>query len=353
MKQAQSKQYRGSGIDGIIKIVKSCKGFNSIIGDKELFWGMRGGYMNVYYKGASIAKIFLEKTGDKIQFELAQKYIDPKYSKSSNTTREMEEWMKDYQKFKRNAEKFAKNEKIAQQEIILANNNDKTSAWYCFDMEYAFARKGKNETNFGRFDILAISKNIQKDGRHKLLLIELKYDYTAYGDNLGKEKRDIILSNKSIDIFAPDFKAGSGIVGHVCDHIRYIRKKDETINARLKTEIIDILSKQNKLLNGSIPQILDIDSIDDKPIIAIITVGCNNIASCQKSMESHLYNGATLNVKKLLSNFKDKGDIVSITKEKFTITGVGLKQPLEILTLFLNNKIGNLNITKFLNGLLP
>ena len=64
-------------------------------------------------------------------------------------------------------------EKNAQQMLVMANNTNPTSKWFCFDIEYEQSIRNQQKNHFvGRTDILAISKK----SPHRLAVIELKYN---------------------------------------------------------------------------------------------------------------------------------------------------------------------------------
>jgi len=309
----------------------------------QLFWGIRGGYVNIYHMGASIAKI-----KPNCKFKFAAKYHVE--TKSGYLEWCAEEWMKEYKTLMGNVrrfqEKYKKYEKIAQQKLILANNNNSKSSWYCFDMEYKFARESENEPDYGRFDIFAVNRE-PYGKKHKILLIELKYGRSAYKDSLKPEAR-----MKVFDTNNPAFNAGSGIVGHVCNYIRYVGCK--TRLERLKQETVNILSVQ-KALGINVPDIEAAkDNIDDEPIFSIITVGCDgskksSIDSCCKSMENYLFEGknsAEINLKKTLRVH----GIGCIEKEdrgfQILIKDTAPKKTLPVITLFSEKTLDNLDISE-------
>ena len=151
----------------------------------ELFIGVRNNYLNLYYNCDSIAKV--EYKQGKIICEIDKYYLDGKHYKGSNKTKKIDssEIYKNYQTIKANSNTKATDEKKSQSKLVLLNNNNKDSRWYCFDVEWVKAfenQQQKNEAKFnGRFDIMAISKKKPQ----KVALIELKYGNGAIGGERG------------------------------------------------------------------------------------------------------------------------------------------------------------------------
>lgn len=257
--------------------------------DEKLFLGIRNNYFNLYYKGASIAKVTLKN--NKLCFSIAEKYIsldnDSKYKSISE-----EEFINNVDKYKTNIDKFqvekGKMEKIAQQRILINNNiNFKMgkSNWFCLDMEYVMERENNSEDSFGRFDLIAISKK-QSGEKHKIALIELKYGTSAFSDFSDEFKKQYANDNKSFyNGKIPVKKIGSGILGHAYDYIRYLNSGK--YKTALKKEIINILNNYNELgLINSFERIEE-DDIDDIPNVYFITLENKN-DKCSKTMKNYL-----------------------------------------------------------------
>jgi hypothetical protein len=104
--------------------------------------------------------------------------------------------------------------------LVLLNNKNKNSNWFCIDIEYIkqfHNQVEKNEADFnGRFDVIALSKDIP----HKVAFIELKYGSRAMGGN-------------------------SGIYKHISDFSKFCEKG--YFESHLKQEIIDIIKSQKDL----------------------------------------------------------------------------------------------------------
>lgn len=54
---------------------------------------------------------------------------------------------------------------------------------FAIDVEYEMSQTDSRQLKFGRFDIVAVSKEKQKNGKYGVALIELKYGDDAYGGN--------------------------------------------------------------------------------------------------------------------------------------------------------------------------
>lgn len=147
-------------------------------------------------------------------------------------------------------------EKRCQHQIILKNNLNDLSDWYCVDMEYVLQRKDSSEDSYGRFDIVAISKHINpKSKKYDVALIELKVDSSAF-DSKGKKTQNtaeawsnavdaLRSSGKKVTLQDREIKKfGSGILGHFSDYVRYM--ESDGFN-KLKREICNIISNKRTL----------------------------------------------------------------------------------------------------------
>lgn len=186
----------------------------------ELFIGVRNNYLNLYYNCDSIAKITF--INGSICCEIDKYYLGAKNDSSIKKRHKIEpkDICKQYEKIKKNSDKKATPEKKAQSKLVLLNNENLHSNWFCIDVEYVKSfnnRAEKKEADFnGRFDIIALSKMKP----HKAALIELKYGSGAIG---GK----------------------SGIYKHVEDFSKFCEKG--YFEGQLKQEIIEIVKSQKEL----------------------------------------------------------------------------------------------------------
>lgn len=150
----------------------------------ELFLGIRHQAVNLYYNGYSLCKVSLKarKNGEYLSAEINNKYVDESCEEKKSTYRKIDipELKEKYDIIK--GAITAKNERRAQQKLIMQTNSNPESDWYCIDMEYVKSTKGEEGgSKFGRFDIIAISK--KEVG--KVALIELKYGGNAIAGSSG------------------------------------------------------------------------------------------------------------------------------------------------------------------------
>lgn len=206
----------------------------------ELFIGVRDGYINIYYKCASIAE-FEDKRGELLgDFSAA-------YCGQNGTIKITETgFERNYDVIKQMVESVDANkyEKISQELLVLDNNNNPKSKWYCLDVEYMKSIGGKMKP--WRFDIIAISKSEP----HCVALIELKYGSRAIGGE-------------------------SGIQKHIKDYETFL--DEGGFGNYLKSEIVDILKVQVNLGVDVPKEIYGIKEQDilDIPQIYIITLDNN------------------------------------------------------------------------------
>lgn len=244
---------------------------------RELFLGIRNGYINLYYKGASISKVQLRKGATDLACSVSSKYIDSEVEKNSYTTLSPAYIYNDYKIIKDNIAKLPKNtdEKIAQQQLVNNNNSNPDSNWYCIDIEYSKQRNNSKEQPYGRFDIIALSKTYP----HSVALIELKYG----GGTIGGK---------------------SGIVGHAKDFACFNR--NNIYDNHLKSEIVDIVQSL-KMIDGSIP--LDITGekdLADQPSIYFIILNNQN-DDVKRKVRRYLYDNEPKASSKTVESLKIKG----------------------------------------------
>jgi hypothetical protein len=148
----------------------------------ELFIGVRNNYLNLYYNCLSVAKVEYKRR--KLICETSEKYLygtdNSKYIKMSPCN-----IYNNYATIKGNIDRKSTPEKKAQSKLVILNNANESSKWFCTDVEWAKAfenKQQKDDTDFNvRFDIIAISKM----NNHKVVIIELKYGRQAVGGSSG------------------------------------------------------------------------------------------------------------------------------------------------------------------------
>jgi len=185
----------------------------------EIFIGVRNNYINLYCNCDSVAKV--EYKQEKIVCETSKRYlIGTGIRKHININ--PCDICDNYITIKENIAKRSKPEKKAQSKLVILNNANKSSNWFCIDVEWAKAfenKQKKDDADFNaRFDFIAVSK----EKNHKVALIELKYGRQAIGGSSGiykhienfnkyqdegyfekKEIIGIIESQKMLGIYVP------------------------------------------------------------------------------------------------------------------------------------------------------
>jgi hypothetical protein len=312
------EKYRGKNTSDILHIFTT-RNFvkTTVLPDKALFWGIRNSSINLYYCGMSIGKIEKpRKKHDRLVVTVASEYLG--YGKGRREQLKLSDWENEYSKIKNRVKAYqwsnTKYEKIIQQIIASDSNRNPDSTWFCFDMEYNDPRLNRSDRSFGRFDIVALSRKPSTNGKHKLLLIELKYGTHAYTQGINDIKR----RRQNNQMIFADINAGSGIAGHVCDYIRYAHPHIGNYAIyRLINEYMLIMDNilTYKLQDKTFvpcPQGSSWDDesrgIDIEPIIAIITMGCDDINKCRKQMSKYLFanNGSsTINAEKIFDVCND------------------------------------------------
>ena len=185
----------------------------------ELFIGVRNNYLNLYYNSDSIAKVTY--TGKEIKCEIDRYYLEGKhYSSEDKGKKEKVEPIEIYNQYeviKKNSDKTKSDEKKAQSKLVLLNNQNTDSNWFCVDIEYIRQYNNQEEKKLAgfnaRFDIIALSK----EKPHRVALIELKYGKKALGGE-------------------------SGIYKHVSDFYKFQEKG--VFDSHLKHEILEIVKSR-------------------------------------------------------------------------------------------------------------
>ena len=214
----------------------------------ELFWGIRNGYVNLYYNAASVCKVKYDGRRKKLNCSTHKKYIaDTDDSKKSDYRAiPIQKIVDDYQLIKKVINSKNTPEKIMQQKLLYLNNSNEKSKWFCIDIEYVKQRNSsadEKDKKYGRFDIVAISKEKPR----RVALIEFKYGIGAIGGS-------------------------SGIVKHAEDYTRF--NEDNILGTHMRKEIIDIVANLNTLEICSI-KIEDEGEIVEAPEFYFITLDNN------------------------------------------------------------------------------
>lgn len=214
----------------------------------ELFLGIRNERINLYYNASSVCRVTYDNKRKKLNCSTHKKYIkglSDSDDYTGNDYREVpiEKIVSDYEQIKKDIDTQNAPEKIAQQKLVHLNNINKESKWFCIDIEYIKQRDSKLDEEYGRFDIVAISK----EKPHRVALAELKYGKNSLGSS-------------------------SGIVKHAKDYAKF--KEDCILSTHMKKEIFDIVANLNTLEICPI-RIKDKSEINDEPEFYFITLNNN------------------------------------------------------------------------------
>lgn len=285
---------------------------NELSDRKDLFIGIRHQSIKVYSYGAMIIEVTYKKNKGFL-FN-----TNPIFAEGVALPMDINDCKKYFEKILERARdeyiNQSNNEKICQQWIVDANNNNPESPYYYVDMEY-----NTQGTRLGRFDIIAISKDKNKStGKHSLHLIELKVGDKSYTgswekDDAHKEflsNENAIFDDGKDNQYKHPLKFGSGIVGHITDYIRFLNN-DKFYN-QLRENVCSILNCKKRL--GCLDSIEDIgnisvEDIDLQPQIIILTY---------TNVPEEASNG-----KKLLNNEKKDVEQLIIQMKKYLFNGKG------------------------------
>jgi len=252
---------------------------NEVNNEKNEFWmGMRNkNTVMIYYKGGKILEI--SPTG-LLSFD--NNYIkEEERNKIPGVFNDVGDWLSKKEIIKEAISKRQQGEegkqgreKIVQQEIMVKNNKNIKSDWFLVDMEYSSV---KNAKKYGRFDMIALSREKNERGKHTIGIIELKAGIGAI-DGV-KAKRDS--NDKKIIIGVKE--RGSGIDGHIKKVYDFLYDSNANTNLEnLRKEIATIISNYHDLgLNYSMPKINEED-ISSEPQDVKFIIMCADITPAEK-----------------------------------------------------------------------
>lgn len=252
----------------------------------ELLIGVRNNYLNLYFNCDSIAKIKYNQ--GKVICELDKYYLDGNHYHGSDKTKKIEptEVYKNFQTIKANSRSKGTEEKKSQSKLVLLNNNNKDSKWYCFDVEWVKAFENQPQKDYakfnGRFDIMAITKKKP----HKVALIELKYGSKAIGGT-------------------------SGIYKHIEDFKKF--KENDYFNKNEVCQIIESLKFLGIDLPDSLKNLLKEDIKGYEFYVITLNNNSENGSTPKQTMSGYLFNDKRWNCRKISTrtvqtNFGDVTD---------------------------------------------
>lgn len=283
----------------------------------ELFLGVRNNYLNLYYNCDSIAKI--KYANGTINCKIDKYYLGEEhyYGKEKREKNGPEQIIERYEEIKRNSDAKITAEKKAQSKLVILNNNNKDSNWFCIDVEYVkqfHNSQERKEAGFnGRFDIIALSKKKP----HRVALVELKYGERAIG---GK----------------------SGISKHVEDFITFCNKG--FFEGHMKQEIIEIV-KSLKMLRVSVPFGLPKEVDILAPEFFFITLDNNavkeNASTPKQTIAGYLFNDKRWGCKRLSTKESIQSRFGDITRKE---------NEFHAAFLFSKETLKNLKINDIIDG---
>lgn len=260
----------------------------------ELILGVRNGYINLYYNCDSIGKISMHRDG--IRAEVAEFYTNGKHSTGKNVLLTADEVSRLYDTMIKysNTEKSTP-EKKAQHQLVVSNNVNPSSNWFCFDVEYKkayFNTEDRNGNFKGRFDIMAISK----DYPHRIAFIELKYGSGAISGT-------------------------SGIRKHIQDFVSFngVDKYGDSYFEQFKEEAISILQAE-KSLGVDVPTSLhsisatDIVSVPEFYVLTVDNNSYNGKTTPKMTMDGYLFKDKRWGARRISSVIKKDGDVFDLIK---------------------------------------
>jgi hypothetical protein len=290
----------------------------------ELFIGVRNDYLNIYYNCDSIAKVLYNKKKQIINCEIDKYYLDGHHytGKDKRAKVSPDVIFEKYDTIKQNIENSPKPEKKAQSKLVILNNANKESKWFCIDVEWGKAfedTQQRIDADFNaRFDIIAISKGTP----YKAALIELKYGRQAIGGS-------------------------SGIYKHIENFNKYQENGyfDSKENSH-KKEIIGIIESQ-KMLGVNVPKELQNITADDITEYTFYVITLDNNGETPKhdtpkqTMAAYLFKDKRWGCNELSSNKKVEETFGDVTKKS---------NKLNVSFLFSKQTLDNLNIDDIING---
>lgn len=314
-KNATSPKYRGVfQNDNFLKDFKESDFYNKLYSEHndELLIGVRYDSLNIYYQCDSIAKIKCCACGQTFNALINNYYLNNGQTNYSSVPANV--IIGNYDTIKKQSISRSTDEKKSQHSLVLSNNSNSDSEWYCFDVEYVkrYPNQQMKQNNFaGRFDIIAINKNT-----FEIAFIELKYGSKAIGGESGIRKH------------VEDFYQFNG----TCTNgVAYFED--------FKSEAVSLLSAL-ELLDKNFPVCLKgitIGKINSTPLFYVITLNNNPDASGttpKMTMSGYLFDDKRWGCNRISSLVKN-GTYYDLTKhdKNFKVTFLFSKAQLPTLDI--------------------
>lgn len=339
----------------------------SLLCSDDYFLGVREDYVNIYYKGMSMAKIetYYNRA---CKYSISYYYVAkiPGYENKKNQVAlsPCEFWNKKNQDaikdqirchvFGWHDDKL-RLEKVCQQWIINKNNANEFSEWYFVDMEYIYKERGSHENHpFGRADLIAIRRRPNINGKHDVAFVELKVGTGAYSGSRDSDEKMERLKKSLYDEKVDGIKLGSGLASHMVDFMHFFAKPFY-VN-QVKSEIIGILKwhKEFGLISDESPlgKLNSESQIEDKPSIYIVTYSSVPGVKLEDVSEAGKKNYPQASLKSMKQSFYDymyNSDMafVDIVNEEDVTDIVNLK---EAFADFVDKKEKQISCLQSING---
>ena len=295
----------------MLSAIKTNPQLMQLLQSPDLYLGIRHDYCNIYYRCASMGKLYLatdRSSGFKLKTH--QKYLEGVVRAGSSdgyfefSEENLDVFLSNETIIRANIDKVrsTQKEKIAQQHLVMTNNTNLSAEWFCVDLEYIQRRDDNSEDLYGRFDIVAVRKQPGNDGKHDVAIIELKVDKSAYSTSLSQS--DKALLKKGLDIDSFNGTLGSGILGHIADFYRFETRTQKSTGqpidryAVLKEEIVTSLANRAEIFGTgtsrhSVPSsiaTLQSNDLSIQPKFYFLTLCCEEtMEACIISMKKYLH----------------------------------------------------------------
>lgn len=150
--------------------------------DKDLLACIRNNAIGIYHLADKVAMVHRNRKGELV-CDVNDFYVSGKHTGKEHRYN-AEELCTKIKDIKANSLSRSTPEKNAQHTLVSNNNSNPDSEWFCVDIEYRQSEnvQGTLYQKFkGRFDIVAVSKNIP----NQIAVIELKYNSSAISGESG------------------------------------------------------------------------------------------------------------------------------------------------------------------------
>ena len=195
----------------------------------NIFVAIRDNYLTLYYDCLRIMDIRMEN-GKINSVDSNESYLgnmgNTKLNENNINIQDIEKIIEGIRSY----ETSNKKEKKVQHSIVVNNNKQDDTKWFCIDVEY-------QTTEYGRFDIIAISSE-RINGKYQIAIVELKADTSSIITGCNDIKGWVDAGSVKIRNIN-DWKLGRGskITGHFSNFQGFLTDKESV--RTLKKDIIE------------------------------------------------------------------------------------------------------------------